>query len=131
MKYKVIERKNPQNRLQSKFYVNPIRNSTLGRSHIKNYLVEKTALSKAKARGVTVTLVDFIKEELLKGNAVNIEGLGTFSIRVRSEGSDTLHEVSAKNVKNVIINYRPAIELNNAVKKSVSRKLMTDWACFN
>ncbi|WP_321281745.1 HU family DNA-binding protein [Marinifilum fragile] len=117
MKYRPIEKKNPQDRSQSKFYVQPVRSGTWGRREIETYLVEKTALSKAEARGVTITLVDFIKEELLKGNAIKVEGLGTFSIRVKSDGSDTADEVTAKNVKSVIISFRSDRELREEVSK--------------
>ena len=117
MKYKVIERANPSDRSQKKFYVQPIRNETMKRNNIEKFLVDSTALSKAEARGVTVTLVDYIKDELLKGNAVNIEGLGTFSVRIQSEGSDTAEEVTAANVKNVVINFRSDKDLRENVRK--------------
>lgn len=62
MKYRPIEKKNPQDCSQSKFYVQPVRTGTLRRREMEIYLVESTALSKDEARGVCITLVDFIKE---------------------------------------------------------------------
>ena len=117
MKYKVIERANPRDRSKTKFYVQPIRNETLKRKNIEKYIIDTTALSKAEARGVTITIVDYINDELLKGNAVCIEGLGTFSIRVQSEGSDKAEDVTAANVKNVVINFRSDKYLRENVSK--------------
>lgn len=117
MKYKPLKRANPRNRTVSKYYLQPIRTAKVGRDELEKFIVESTALSKAEARGVTVSVVGFIKDELLRGNAIDIEGLGTFSIRVRSEGSDTAEEVSADNVKSIMINYRPSAELMEDVRK--------------
>nr|WP_319398064.1 HU family DNA-binding protein [uncultured Carboxylicivirga sp.] len=121
--FKIQERANPLNRDEKKYYAQAIRYKTIKRSEIEEEMVEKTALSKAEARGVLVTLSDIIRKQLLGGNAVKLEGIGTFSVRVKSDGMVTPEELTGNNIHTVIINYRADNELNQAVKNASFEKI--------
>ncbi|WP_282037708.1 HU family DNA-binding protein [Saccharicrinis aurantiacus] len=117
VKYKSVAKKNPRNAEDIKYYIQQVRNETIGRREFEVAIIEKTALSKAEARGVLVTIADVIREELLRGNAVKLEDLGTFSLRLKSEGAETPEEVTANKLKNVSVGYRPSGELVESIQK--------------
>ncbi len=120
--YKVVEKSNPQDRTQVKYYVQPIRKGTIGRAKIEDALVRETSLSKADIRGVLVTLGDIISDYLTEGFNVKLDELGTLSLRVKSEGAATIEEVSAGNVSGVSVGFRPSVELSDKVEKTQFEK---------
>ncbi|MBS2101033.1 HU family DNA-binding protein [Carboxylicivirga linearis] len=118
VRFKAQERSNPQNREDKKYYAQAVRLRTIKRKEIEEEIVAKTALSKAEARGVLVTLSDIIRKELIGGNGVKLEGIGTFSVRLKSEGAASPEELTANHIESVIINYRADSELNQEVKNT-------------
>lgn len=80
---------------------------TLGRTVRLNYIIDKikeqSSLSAGDVKSVLQNFIEKLKEQLLEGKAVNIEGLGSFRLSLKSKGEDTLKEVSAKSVKSVRI----------------------------
>ena len=62
---------------------------TLGQSVSLKYLAEKmrdrSSLSVGDIKSVIQNFVDKMKEQLLEGKSVNIEGLGVFMLAARSE----------------------------------------------
>ena len=117
VKFKPVAKKNPRNPEDVKYYIQQVRNETIGRKGFEEALVDKTALSKAEARGVLVTIADIIKAELLRGNAIKFDDLGVFSLRIKGEGALTPEDVSASHLKSVSVGYRPAKELIESVEK--------------
>lgn len=105
MKYRIIKRVNPKDRSIKKFYVQPIRNTTLRHVEIEEILVGRTGLSEKEIRRVMATLVECIHDELLDGNALEINGLGIFSTRIKSVGSDIPDKVTTANIRNVLIKF--------------------------
>ena len=65
---------------------------TLGQSVSLKYLAEKmrdrSSLSVGDIKSVIQNFVDKMKEQLLEGKSVNIEGLGVFMLAARSKGAD-------------------------------------------
>lgn len=64
---------------------------TLGQSVSLKYLAEKmrdrSSLSVGDIKSVIQNFVDKMKEQLLEGKSVNIEGLGVFMLAARSKGA--------------------------------------------
>lgn len=60
-----------------------------------------------------------IKEQLLEGKSVNIEGLGVFMLTACSKGADTAKEVNAKSVDSVRIFFQANKELR--ITKTATR----------
>lgn len=122
VKYKVVEKSNPQNREEKKFYVQPIRKGTLSRAKLEDAIVELTSLHKSDVRGVLIALSGIFSDYLTEGYNLNLDDIGTFSLRVSSNGSDTEEEVSAGNVKNVSVGFRPAATLRETIVKTKFEK---------
>ena len=61
-----------------------------------------------------------MKEELLEGKSVNIEGLGVFMLAARSKGADLAKDITAKSVESVRIFFQANKELR--ITKSATRE---------
>ena len=78
---------------------------TLGQSVSLKYLAEKmrdrSSLSVGDIKSVIQNFVDKMKEQLLEGKSVNIEGLGVFMLAARSKGADLAKDITAKSVESL------------------------------
>ena len=72
--------------------------------------------SKGTVKGVTTDLVNCLREMLVAGNKVEIEGLGTFGISLTSEGAESLEKFTSANIKAVNVVYTPSEDLQNLIQ---------------
>ena len=72
--------------------------------------------SKGTVKGVTTDLVNCLREMLVAGNKVEIEGLGTFGISLTSEGAESLDKFTSANIKAVNVVYTPSEDLQNLIQ---------------
>ena len=72
--------------------------------------------SKGTVKGVTTDMVSCLREMLVAGNKVEIEGLGTFGISLSSEGAESMEKFTASNIKSVNLVFKPAEELQNLIQ---------------
>ena len=72
--------------------------------------------SKGTVKGVTTDLVSCLREMLVAGNKVEIEGLGTFGISLTSEGAESLEKFTSANIKAVNVVYTPSEDLQNLIQ---------------
>ncbi|MDR0714069.1 MAG: hypothetical protein LBF89_07425 [Bacteroidales bacterium] len=85
--------------------------------------IEKfSALSEPDIRGAILALENVIQEKLADGHIVRLDKLGSFYPSLKSAPSDTPEQVSAGNVKNVGINYRPGNRLITTLKNAGLKK---------
>lgn len=117
VKFKVQEKANPQNRDEKKYYVQPIRVGTIRRNELEDEIVALTSLSRGDVRNVLVTSSELIGKYITLGYSVTLEDVGTLSLRVNSEGSDTPEEVNAANVKSTSVGFRAATSLRDGIEK--------------
>lgn len=117
VKFKVQEKANPQNRDEKKYYVQPVRVGTVKRPQLEKEIVELTSLSKADVRGVLITLSELIGKYIALGYNVSIDDVGTLSLRVSSQGSDTPEDVTAASVKKTSVGFRASTTLREGIEK--------------
>lgn len=96
---------------------------TLGQSVNLKYLAQKmkdrSSLSVGDIKSVIQNFVDKMKEQLLEGKSVNIEGLGVFMLAARSKGEDLAKDITVKSVESVRIFFQANKELR--ITKSETR----------
>lgn len=96
---------------------------TLGKSVDLKYLAQKmkdrSSLSVGDIKSVVQNFVDKMKEQLLEGKSVNIEGLGVFMLAARSKGAEFAEDISAKSVESVRIFFQANKELK--ITKTATR----------
>lgn len=72
-----------------------------------------------EVRGLLRAYLEQIRYHVLKGDSVNIQGLGTFYPKMTSKMVDTAAEATVSNcVKDITIGFRPSNELREIINKS-------------
>ena len=69
-----------------------------------------------------------MKEQLLEGKSVNIEGLGVFMLAARTKGADLAKDITAKSVESVRIFFQANKELritNSATREDEKLDLIS------
>ncbi|WP_244825160.1 MULTISPECIES: HU family DNA-binding protein [Carboxylicivirga] len=122
IKCKVVSKINPQNRTESKFYMQPIRKGTISRAKIEERIVRETSLSKADVRSALTILSDMIGDYLTEGYNVALNEIGTLSIRVKSEGVENEADATVNNISAVSVGFRPAVELKEKMTQTKFEK---------
>ena len=74
-----------------------------------------SVFSKGTIKGVLADVACCVREQLLNGNKVELEGLGTFGFTISSQAADTLNDFSAANIKSVNVVFTPAAELQDLI----------------
>ena len=111
MKYKAIERVNPQDRTKSKWYAAPVNDGKVAKTELAKEIVDISALSRGDVSNVIESLIDVVPKYLLMGKSVNLGELGTLRVSFSSEGADTAAEVTANRISGVKIVFTPSVEL--------------------
>jgi predicted histone-like DNA-binding protein len=114
--YNKIQRANPRNREQQKWY--PAVNS-LGLVHTKEVakqMSDETTLNPKEIEVALYELAKVSKRLLTSGYTVQIDGFGTFYPTFTATGADTEAAATASNVQKVNIRFRPHAELKAAIE---------------
>ncbi|WP_282036885.1 HU family DNA-binding protein [Saccharicrinis aurantiacus] len=117
IEYIITALEDPRNRPNKKYYARPAYKATRTLNDAEQHITKASSLTKAETRGVVISLVDYIKQALLDGESVKIDGLGTFFLRTQSEGKNTEKEVSFRDFKNTTIGFKTDAELRKDVAR--------------
>lgn len=85
-------------------------------SHVASH---NTVFSKGTIKGVLADIASCLREQLLNGNKIQLEGLGTFGITLSSNGAKSLDKFSATDIKKINIVFTPDSELENLIDDAV------------
>jgi len=114
---KAVERANPQNRDEKKFYATVATRGMIDLDGLAGVISEFSSLSRGDIYSVLLNLLDAIPKELLDGKTVKLGKLGTMSLNVDCEGVATAEEVTGDIVKSVHVVFRPSQELKDDLDK--------------
>ncbi|MFB9120554.1 HU family DNA-binding protein [Bergeyella porcorum] len=115
MKYKLIEKANPQDRDSKKWYANAVNQGTVGQREIAGNIAEKSSLTTGDIANVIENLLQEIPKELLKGKSVKLGDFGSFRLTLSSEGAATEKEFNTAMIKNVKVVFTPGTLFKNAL----------------
>jgi predicted histone-like DNA-binding protein len=116
VKLKKIQRKNPQDLTQSKWYLTQEKAGTVGTQEIAKEIEGRSALSLGDVQSVLSNLVEILPLFLKLGQTIKLEGFGSFRVSVASDGTATAEELSARHVKGVKLLFLPSIELKRGIE---------------
>jgi predicted histone-like DNA-binding protein len=116
VKLKKIQRKNPQNITQTKWYLTQEKTGTVGVQEIAREIEGRSALSLGDVQSVLSNLVEILPLFLKLGQTIKLEGFGSFRISVTSDGTETAEELSARNVRGVKMVFLPSVELKRSIE---------------
>lgn len=115
--YKLVERGNPLDpAIPKKFYALAVRKETVSIGKVANLVAGKTSLDHVDTEAAVQAVVDVIINELQEGRAVQLGSLGTFSVRLTSEGAETADKFNVSDIKKAKISYRPSRELEASAR---------------
>jgi predicted histone-like DNA-binding protein len=116
MKYKMIQRINPQDRSQTKWYASPVNDGKITKTEITKELVAISSLSRGDVSNVIENLIDILPKYLLMGKSINLGEFGTLRLSFSSEGVDNPSEVVTGKISGIKVVFTPGVELKGALK---------------
>ena len=123
MKYKPLQRKNPQApQAAGKWYAAPVNAGTITQRAVSNEIVELSSLTRGDVSSVIDNLLVAVPKYLLMGNSVNLGSLGTFRLSFSSKGVDTPAEVNANLISGVKVIFTPSSELREKLRQAKFEK---------
>jgi predicted histone-like DNA-binding protein len=123
MKYKLLERKNPQKPAEAgKLYAAPVNDGKVSQKEIAADITGLSSLSRGDINNVIDCLLDTVPKYLLMGKSVSLGSLGTFRLSFSSEGVETAESFNTALISGVKIIFTPGAELKSAIGKIVFEK---------
>jgi predicted histone-like DNA-binding protein len=117
VEFKPLPRKNPQDlEAQEKFYAMPVHGRVVELEKLSRRAAAKSSLTKGDCYNVIDNFMDTIMEYLEEGQRVQLGGVGTFRISLRSEGAETPEELTSANIKKARIVFTPGVELKRMLR---------------
>jgi len=117
IKVKAMARKNPQDLAAApKFYAQAVSQGEVTLDQISAYIAQMSTVSKTDVYAVLMGLTEVIPQQLEDGKIVRVGNLGSFSVSLSSTPSDTIEAVTASNVEQLKLSFRPSQELKRKVE---------------
>jgi predicted histone-like DNA-binding protein len=111
LKLKKIERANPANRADVRWYLTKDSGNSLDLDDIAKEIQDRSAMTKGDILAVLSNLIQVVPAHLKQGDSVRLGGLGSFRLSVTSEGAADAASLSAKNVKSPRVVFQAGVEL--------------------
>ena len=116
MKYKLVERKNPQNpNAKGKLYASPAPEGRVTQNELKKEIVQLSSLSKGDVSNVIESFIDVIPKYLLMGKSVSLGELGTLRLSFSSEGVESVEEFTVSKISGVRVLFTPSPSLRKSL----------------
>ena len=78
-----------------------------------------SVFSKGTIKGVLSDIACCLREQLLGGNKVHLEGLGTFGFTISSKGAESMEKFTSANIMKINIIFTPDVDLENLIDDAV------------
>jgi predicted histone-like DNA-binding protein len=116
MKYKMIERANPQDRTKVKWYAAPVNEGKITQRDLAQDIVGLSSLSRGDILSVIENVIDTMPKYLMMGKSVNLGELGTLHISFSSDGVDKVEDFNTDMINGVRILFTPGVLLKNSIE---------------
>jgi len=116
MKYKLVERRNPQNpQAPGKLYASPVNDGKVSQKDIAADIVLLSSLARGDVGNVIDSMLDTVPKYLLMGKSVSLGDLGTLRISFSSEGVNAAEEFTINKISGVRVLFTPSPALRKAL----------------
>jgi len=116
MKYKLIERANPQDRTKVKWYASPVNDGRITQRDLAKDIVDNSSLSKGDVANVIENLLDTMPKYLLMGKSVSLGEFGTIRLSFTSEGVDSADKFNPNLITGAKVVFTPGVELKKTLE---------------
>lgn len=108
VKYKLYQSKIAGSNSFNKWYAKTVVSGVVTLNEIAEKIQDNSSMKKSDVIAVLTELSEVFKEELLKGNRVVLDGIGSFKVVISSKPANTAKEWNVgKHFKRAGINYKP------------------------
>lgn len=119
IKYKLVQKINPLDReAPKKWYAQAESKDLLSMKSLSRRISRQTTASRADVSLVITALMEEMEEQLVNGNSVKLEGIGTFYMTLNGIGTDTVEEYSSALVRKKYIRFRADRELLDNINRA-------------
>ncbi len=116
MKYKLIQRANPQKKEEKKYYPQAVKIGNVELKEIAQRIGQHSSLSRGDILSVISSFVDIIPSYLTEGYSVKLGELGTLRLSLSStQGTVNEKEFRANYIKNKVV-FTPGVNVKSAIK---------------
>jgi predicted histone-like DNA-binding protein len=105
-----------------KFYASVVTDGEVTIDEIVKEVEKFCTLTEPDIRGVIIALENVIQDKLANSKIVRLEKLGSLYPSIGSIPSDKAEDVSARNIKDVSVNYRPGTRIIKALEGAGFKK---------
>ncbi|MDR1864871.1 MAG: HU family DNA-binding protein [Bacteroidales bacterium] len=106
----MIQRVNPQDRNQSKWYATPVHDGKVVKTDISKELASVSSLSRGDVSNVIENLIEIMPKYLLMGKSVSLGEFGTLRLSFSSEGLDDPNEFTVGKLLGIRVVFTPGSE---------------------
>ncbi|MCX6243489.1 MAG: HU family DNA-binding protein [Bacteroidetes bacterium] len=101
---------------KGKHYPAPEYHRTVNQRELAKEIAQRSSLSSTDVLAVIESLKDVMPYFLTDGYIVDLEGFGTFRLLLKGNGRDEGDQVSAKDIKEVKLNFLPGNEIKENLR---------------
>lgn len=124
LKFKPVPRKSPQNKILL-WYLEAVYYSQIGKAETIECASRNSQIPRAYMEQIYDALVTEIKNFVMNGHAIQLDGLGTFSAVLQFRpGRNTREECSPSGITKVAFRFRPSASMMKYFNNSVSLERM-------
>ena len=117
IKFKTIARKNPRDlEAAPLFYASSIISRKIDLDELSQAIAQSSTVARADIYAVLIALIEEITKNLSNGNLVQLGKLGSLSLNLRSEGSESEEDCTSAAIKGAKVIYRPGAEIKTMMK---------------
>ncbi|GHT18475.1 hypothetical protein FACS189429_5070 [Bacteroidia bacterium] len=117
MKYKMIQRTNPQDRTKIKWYASPVNEGKITQKSIAADIVELSSLARGDVSNVIESLIDTMPKYLLMGKSVSLGDFGTLRLSFSSGGVDDPAKFNANMISSARVIFTPSTDFKAKLEK--------------
>lgn len=114
---------NPQTK-EEIFFPRWTRIATTENMTLADRVARGETFSKGDVAGVTAAIPDYIIDELLNGNAVHLDGMGTFKLRVSGKSDADKEKVTSAGLKAEVV-FTPDAHLQSRLQNEAKFRFVT------
>jgi predicted histone-like DNA-binding protein len=106
-----------------KYYPCAVSQGEVDLNQLSKIVAMRCTMSRADCLGVVMALSEVLSESLAEGKIVRMDNLGTFTLSIAGTPADTAHELGKANIKKAKINFKPARELTEKLRRITFKRI--------
>ncbi|WP_314824409.1 HU family DNA-binding protein [Prevotella histicola] len=110
MRFKLVQKKNPQKREEVKFYANPVNVGHKSLDDIACDIAGRSSLTRGDVSNVLYNFIDCLPHYLRDGFSIQLGNFGSMRVTLSSKGSETEKAFKTETIKPRVV-FTPGTEL--------------------